>query len=96
MIPFDSFEAPRRIASASFDPALKRKPQSRRDASVREAAAAQKEATAEESNKLEVVEDDMPLGMLILSPGLKKTWVRLKRPQFLKFKITLEIGEHLQ
>jgi len=49
----------KRIASASFDPALKRKPQSRRDASVREAAAAQKEATAEESNKLEVVEDDM-------------------------------------
>lgn len=55
MIPFDS--STRRIASASFDAALKRKPQSRRDAPMREALA-QKEATAEENNKLEVVEDE--------------------------------------
>lgn len=57
MIPFDS--STRRIASASFDAALKRKPQSRRDAPMREALA-QKEATAEENNKLEVVEDEDP------------------------------------
>jgi len=49
----------KRIASASFDAALKRKPQSRRDAPMREALA-QKEATAEENNKLEVVEDEDP------------------------------------
>jgi len=64
----------KRIGSSSFDPALKRKPQSRREASLRKSAAAAKKAeeeTIEQSNKQEVLEIEDP----VLMEPTKTSWI---------------------
>ena len=56
--PLRLFRIPRRIGSSSFDAALKRKPQSRREASLRKSAAAAKKVENEAAAAAKKVENE--------------------------------------